>query len=105
AGQLPGAREAAVYGSRGELSRRMPVCAGVAGSGIWLRRRSEGPRPDTGGKADFSPDAQRAGNGSSASVDGDSVCGAQNRTELRAGQGDFLFTEALDETNTVPATA
>ena len=38
AGQLPHAREAAVYGSRGELSRRVPVCAGVFGSGVRLRR-------------------------------------------------------------------
>ena len=51
AGQLPGARKTAVYGSRGELSRRMPVCAGVAGRGIRLRCRSEGSRPDAGGKA------------------------------------------------------
>jgi len=74
----------------------MPVRAGVAGAvyGFDAKRRISA---DAEGKAGVSPDAQRASDGSSASVDGDSVCGAQNRTELRAGQGDFLFTEALDE--------
>jgi hypothetical protein len=41
AGQLSGARKAAVCRSRGELSRRMPVCAGVAGRGIRLRREAK----------------------------------------------------------------
>src|SRR5579863_3085528 len=47
----------------------MPVRAGVAGQGIRLRRRSEGSRPDGGGKAGVSPDAQRAGDGGTAPVD------------------------------------
>src|SRR5580693_1553972 len=74
-GLLPGARKAAVYGGRGELSRGMPESAGVARRGIRLRYRSEGSRPDAGGKAGVSPDTQRAGDGRSAPMDGDSVCG------------------------------
>ena len=46
-----------------------------AGNGIRLRRRSERSQSDAGGKADFSPDAQRAGDGRSAPMDGGSVCG------------------------------
>ena len=103
AGQLPGARKAAVVRRCRELPRRMPVCAGVAGRGIRLRRRSERARPDAGGKADVSSVEQRAGDGRSAPVDGESVCGAQDRTELRAGQGNLLLAAALDETDTVPA--
>ena len=38
-------------------------------------------------------------------MDGDSVCGAQDRAELRIGQGDLLSAAALDGTDTVSATA
>jgi len=49
----------------------------------------------------FQPDVQHAGYGGSAPVDGNPVCRAQNRTELRAGQGNLLLTETLDGTDTV----
>ena len=51
----------------------------------------------------FHQSTQRAGDGRSAPVDGESVCGAQDRTELRAGQGNLVSAAALDETDTVSA--
>jgi hypothetical protein len=38
-------------------------------------------------------------------MDGDSVCGAQDRAELRIGQGDLLAAAAVDEADAVSATA
>src|SRR3954453_15447070 len=81
----------------------MPVCAGVAGCGIQLRRRSERARFHAERKADASSVEQRAGDERSAAEAEESVCGAQDRTELGAGQGKLVPAPALAGADTVPA--
>ena len=82
---------------------RMPVRAGDAGSGVWLRCRGARARPDGGGAAAVSSGTQRSGDGRTARLAGGAVCRAQDGAELRSGQSDHLSAAALAAFDAVSA--
>src|SRR4051794_26664477 len=93
--------EAPVCGSRSELSRGVPECAGDAGRGVPVRYGSARWRPDSGRAVAVSSGAQRAGDGETARLAGGAVLRAKNGVQLRSGQGDHLSVAALESLDDV----
>src|SRR5258708_4350584 len=92
-----------VRGSSGELSRRMSLCTGDAGPGVWPRCRSPRAQLDARGTAAVSSGAQRSGDEATPSVAGGAVRRAQDGAQLRLGQGHYLSVAALEGADSVLA--
>ena len=100
-GELPGPWTQADRSRSGELSGAMPSRAGELGRGVWPRRRSPPARLEARRTATVSSGAQRPRDGEPISVAGSPVRRAQDRAQLRPGQGHHLSAAALEGTDSV----
>ena len=72
-------------GGGGELSQRVPVCAGNAGRRVCQRCRDERAEDDAGGAVGIPPAAQPAPDGGTEGVDGGAV--PERKVEPNSGLG------------------
>jgi transposase len=86
-----------------ELPGGVPLCAGSAGRGLLQRCPVTGTEDVCGRTARVSSGTQWPGDDTIERVADGATGGAQDRTELRTGQGDLLSAATLDEADAVSA--